>query len=36
MSARIIDGKTIAATVRRQAKEEVDARLASGKRRPGL
>lgn len=36
MSARIIDGKTIAATVRLQAKEEIDARLAAGKRRPGL
>ncbi|TCK17792.1 methylenetetrahydrofolate dehydrogenase (NADP+)/methenyltetrahydrofolate cyclohydrolase [Thiogranum longum] len=36
MSARIIDGKTIAATTRQQAKEQINARLAAGKRRPGL
>ncbi len=36
MSARIIDGKAIAATVRLQAKEKIDARLDAGLRRPGL
>jgi len=36
MSARIIDGKAIAASTRQQAKEHIDARLAAGKRRPGL
>ena len=36
MSARIIDGKAIAATTRQQAKQQIDARLAAGKRRPGL
>jgi methylenetetrahydrofolate dehydrogenase (NADP+)/methenyltetrahydrofolate cyclohydrolase len=36
MSARIIDGKAIAARVRRQVREQVDKRLESGRRRPGL
>ncbi len=36
MSARIIDGKAVAATIRQQAKDTIDARLAAGKRRPGL
>jgi methylenetetrahydrofolate dehydrogenase (NADP+)/methenyltetrahydrofolate cyclohydrolase len=36
MSARIIDGKSIAANVRKQVRAQIDARLAAGKRRPGL
>ena len=36
MSARIIDGKSIAANVRKQVRAQVDARLAAGQRRPGL
>ena len=36
MSARIIDGKSIAANVRKQVRAQVDARLAAGRRRPGL
>jgi methylenetetrahydrofolate dehydrogenase (NADP+)/methenyltetrahydrofolate cyclohydrolase len=36
MSARIIDGKSIAAKVRQQVKEKIDRRLGAGKRRPGL
>lgn len=36
MSARIIDGKVIAADLRRQIKESVDRRLAQGLRQPGL
>ena len=36
MSARIIDGKSIAANVRKQIRAQVDARLAAGQRRPGL
>lgn len=36
MSARIIDGKSVAAATRQQVKQGVDARLASGKRAPGL
>jgi methylenetetrahydrofolate dehydrogenase (NADP+)/methenyltetrahydrofolate cyclohydrolase len=36
MAAQIIDGKAIAADVRRQTKEAVESRLSSGKRRPGL
>jgi len=36
MSARIIDGKSIAANVRKQVRAQIDARLAAGRRRPGL
>lgn len=36
MSARIIDGKSIAANIRKQVRAQIDARLAAGKRRPGL
>ncbi|MFQ5644373.1 MAG: bifunctional methylenetetrahydrofolate dehydrogenase/methenyltetrahydrofolate cyclohydrolase FolD [Thiogranum sp.] len=36
MSARIIDGKSIAADVRKQVKQGIDRRLESGKRAPGL
>lgn len=36
MSARIIDGKAIAAKVRQQVGEHIKARLQKGKRRPGL
>jgi len=36
MSARIIDGKSVAAATRQQVKQGVDTRLASGKRAPGL
>lgn len=36
MSAQIIDGKAIAASVRKTIKERVDQRLAAGTRPPGL
>jgi len=36
MGAQILDGKAIAAEVRAQVKAQVDARLASGQRAPGL
>jgi len=36
MSARIIDGKAIAADIRKQIRQRVDARLAGGARQPGL
>lgn len=36
MAAQLIDGKAIAAQVRGEIKSRVDARLAAGKRRPGL
>lgn len=36
MTAQIIDGKKIAAEVRHEVKQEVEARLKLGKRRPGL
>jgi methylenetetrahydrofolate dehydrogenase (NADP+)/methenyltetrahydrofolate cyclohydrolase len=36
MTAQIIDGKKIAAEVRLEVKQGVDARLQHGKRRPGL
>jgi methylenetetrahydrofolate dehydrogenase (NADP+)/methenyltetrahydrofolate cyclohydrolase len=36
MSARIIDGKAVAADIRRQVKDSIDRRLARGARRPGL
>jgi methylenetetrahydrofolate dehydrogenase (NADP+)/methenyltetrahydrofolate cyclohydrolase len=36
MSARIIDGKSIAADIRQQVKEGINTRLESGKRPPGL
>lgn len=36
MSATLIDGKAVAARIRREIKTQVDARLAAGKRRPGL
>jgi methylenetetrahydrofolate dehydrogenase (NADP+)/methenyltetrahydrofolate cyclohydrolase len=36
MSARIIDGKAIAATIRQQIKQQIEARLQAGKRPPGL
>jgi len=36
MSARIIDGKSIAATVRQQVRTQIDQRLEAEKRRPGL
>jgi methylenetetrahydrofolate dehydrogenase (NADP+)/methenyltetrahydrofolate cyclohydrolase len=36
MSAQIIDGKTIAAQLRQEIKQRVEARLAKGMRAPGL
>ena len=36
MSARIIDGKSIAADIRRQVRAQVERRLETGRRRPGL
>jgi methylenetetrahydrofolate dehydrogenase (NADP+)/methenyltetrahydrofolate cyclohydrolase len=36
MAAKIIDGKTIAQQVRSEVAEKVKARLAAGKRAPGL
>ena len=36
MSAQIIDGKAIAAHLRQHIKQRVDARVAAGKRVPGL
>jgi len=36
MSAKIIDGKTIAAQIRQNVKQRVDKRLAEGTRAPGL
>jgi methylenetetrahydrofolate dehydrogenase (NADP+)/methenyltetrahydrofolate cyclohydrolase len=36
MSARIIDGKAVAASVRQHVKQQIDQRLHSGRRRPGL
>ena len=36
MAARIIDGKTIAADIRREVREASDRLAAQGKRRPGL
>jgi methylenetetrahydrofolate dehydrogenase (NADP+)/methenyltetrahydrofolate cyclohydrolase len=36
MSARIIDGKAIAADIRREVKTRIDARLQAGQRPPGL
>ena len=36
MTAQIIDGKAIAAELKQDLKKATDARLASGKRRPGL
>jgi len=36
MSAQIIDGKAIAAQLRQQIKQRIDARVAKGKRVPGL
>ncbi len=36
MNARLIDGKTVAADLRRQIKDRIEQRLASGRRRPGL
>ena len=36
MSARIIDGKAIAADIRQQVKQGIDKRLEAGKRPPGL
>jgi methylenetetrahydrofolate dehydrogenase (NADP+)/methenyltetrahydrofolate cyclohydrolase len=36
MSARIIDGKSIAGNIRQQIRQGIDERLAAGKRRPGL
>jgi methylenetetrahydrofolate dehydrogenase (NADP+)/methenyltetrahydrofolate cyclohydrolase len=36
MSARIIDGKAVAADIRRQVKDSIDQRLARGSRQPGL
>ena len=36
MSAEIIDGKAIAASIREEIKEQVEARLEAGKPRPGL
>jgi methylenetetrahydrofolate dehydrogenase (NADP+)/methenyltetrahydrofolate cyclohydrolase len=36
MSARIIDGKAVAADLRTQIKETIDLRLAQGTRQPGL
>ncbi len=36
MSAKILDGKAIAADLRQQIKSRVDERVAAGQRRPGL
>jgi methylenetetrahydrofolate dehydrogenase (NADP+) / methenyltetrahydrofolate cyclohydrolase len=36
MSARIIDGKAVAADIRRRIKDSVDRRLTQGARQPGL
>ena len=36
MSAKILDGKAIAADLRQQIKSRVDERVAAGERRPGL
>ena len=36
MSAQIIDGKSIAARVRSEVRQQVEARVAAGKRPPGL
>ena len=36
MTARIIDGKQIANAVRSRVRERIEARIAQGKRRPGL
>jgi len=36
MSAKIIDGKAIAAQIRQNVKQRVDKRLAEGIRAPGL
>lgn len=36
MPAQLIDGKSIAQTIRADIKERVDARIAAGKRAPGL
>ncbi|EWH10142.1 bifunctional, 5,10-methylene-tetrahydrofolate dehydrogenase, 5,10-methylene-tetrahydrofolate cyclohydrolase [Catenovulum agarivorans DS-2] len=36
MTAQIIDGKSIALNIRAEVKEAVDARIAAGKRAPGL
>ncbi len=36
MNARLIDGKAVAADLRRQIKDSIDRRLAAGRRRPGL
>ena len=36
MSARIIDGKAIAADIRNNLKQRIDARVPAGARRPGL
>jgi len=36
MSARIIDGKSVAAVIRQQVKQGISTRLESGKRPPGL
>ncbi|WP_282956025.1 tetrahydrofolate dehydrogenase/cyclohydrolase catalytic domain-containing protein, partial [Obesumbacterium proteus] len=36
MSAKIIDGKSIAQTIRQEVAEKVSLRLAQGKRAPGL
>ncbi len=36
MSARIIDGKTIAKTIRSEVAEKVKQRIKIGKRAPGL
>ncbi len=36
MTAKIIDGKAIAANIRQNVKQRVDYRLANGKRAPGL
>ncbi len=36
MSARIIDGKSVAADIRQQVNQAIRQRLASGRRRPGL
>lgn len=36
MSAKIIDGKAVAADLKQQLKQATEARIAAGKRRPGL
>jgi methylenetetrahydrofolate dehydrogenase (NADP+)/methenyltetrahydrofolate cyclohydrolase len=36
MTARLLDGKALAETLRREVKERVDARARAGHRRPGL